>query len=257
MELAQVVEEYLLHKYRENKKVRGPNTAFYDSAAGSCLRQRVLRRANKDEVEPDGKGLLVMEIGNRLHDMYREALLWKGAVAIIEGEPMAEFRVVDEFSRGKIDFLLPVKGGYEIKDLKTVNTRAYDMVRREKVPKHDHRLQVGRYWLKLKAKFPILALGISYLKKDWGDGMEMPIEMTPELEKEVMDDKLQEQTAWTAYEADGTLPPIIQLFNESGEKTKDAWRCTYCSLAHHCGREAVSKYYEKSTSKTQEVKHGN
>ena len=213
---------------------------FHDSAAGSCLRQRVLRRAGYEAAPLQADDLRNFGFGHMVHELIQSALLSKGAIPLENGKPLLERSVKSENGGGTYDCLVDLDGDGKLTlmDIKTCSVFAFAHLKKEGAKKN-HQMQVCRYWLKLKDKYPIRDVRIYYLEKDKGWTREFGIPMSEKLIQETLDDIKLEQSAWSIYEKDQTLPPMISADSDR------AWECKYCALAAHCeGKQAVSKYFQ-------------
>lgn len=254
------VDAYLIKASEDRQKERVASTSFHDSKAGTCLRQRIYYRAGLVRVAtPPAQELRTLLIGSTIHEIYETALRKQGALALDEnGKPLSEGTVNDAQSHGRYDFLIDFekKGFWHLVDLKTASEWALKHIKKEGEAKYNHRLQMMRYWLKLKDKYPIVGIRVLYLNKATGECVEYDVVPSTKLVNETKADLQAEQNAWTAMGADpGKLteaqfskkapkPLDLDLKDEKGKRIH--WDCSYCNLADKCGPEymKVSKYFK-------------
>ena len=234
-----------LHAQNEARQKARPRdeSYFHDSSAGSCLRQRVLRRSGAEQAPFQGDDLRNFEFGHMVHELIQKALLGKGAIPIVNGEPLMEQHIKNENGGGSYDCLVDLDGDGKLTlmDIKTCSVFAFKHLAKEGA-KPNHQKQVCRYWLKLNDRYPIRDVRIFYLEKDKGWTREFGIPMSEKLIRETLDDMTAEQEAWEAYQKSQALPPIIK------DDAEDAWQCKFCSLYRNCpGKELVSKYHPRQS----------
>ena len=224
---------------QDAKRPKRDNSYFHDSSAGSCLRQRVLRRSGAEAAPLQGDDLRNFGFGHMVHEMIQSALLAKGAIPLENGEPLMERSTRTSNGGGTYDCLVDLDGDGQLTlmDIKTCSVFAFQHLKTEGA-KPNHMMQVCRYWLKLNDRYKIRDVRVYYIEKNQGWSREFGIPMNEKLIHETLADMTAEQQAWAEFTQNGTLPPILL------DDAPDVWSCKYCGLAAHCeGKKAVSKYF--------------
>src|SRR3990167_7413681 len=151
LSVKKILVDQMWTEYRERQEgEKGPPRRFYDSGAGSCTRQRVLKRAGMEEALPWSDDLEVMESGNFYHAAHAARLKRAGALAVDEeGTTMSEYALKDEHTSGRLDFLVRHEGELCLVDLKTTAQSSFEYRKRENAAQPHHMMQLCRYYLKL------------------------------------------------------------------------------------------------------------
>lgn len=238
----------LRQKYDAEQQGRQRSGKFNDSQAGSCLRKRVLSRAGLEKMPPDDYELAVFERGNSIHNEFQRLFAGLGNITKdADGHDLMEYTLEDDHTIGRLDIVVDGL----LTDFKTQKLTSFQFLQREGHAKEEHILQVGRYWRKLSLKgISLRGARLIYIprgdapdKPKPGKEQVLPIEfvvpLTIDVEAKVEEDLSAERNAWSAYQADGTLPAPLSLVPTAN------WQCRYCSYAKHCGTayQAVNKYY--------------
>jgi len=185
-------------------------------------------------VPHDAQDLRTFHRGNTIHKEWQD-ILAKDLDVDAEGKPLLEYRLEDEHSVGRLDFVTH----HVLVDIKTQAERAFKFTRSENRPKPTHVIQVGRYARKLVTKgIPLDEARILYVSRgDFTDAVEFGVSLD-EAMAVAKADQAQEEAAWTQYQAGQGLPA------ELAPDAADGWLCKFCAFANYCSpaKQQLSKY---------------
>lgn len=219
---------------REDKEFK----SWRASQLGQCPRKHfLLRKGVRHTNPPDERSQRVFAAGDTFHNFVQDIALnslqyettgnkvfEKGAV-LIEGELFDEELNLG----GRYDLLIPQKEKTILYDIKSVHSRAFWNMEREKRDVYPHhKMQLAAYALMLKrAGTPVDEMRMFYISKDDLCCKEVTVPLTPELEKDVYNELALLNKHW----AENTLPDC----------TCEGWQIQYCPFADPTSMKSVEK----------------
>ena len=206
----------------QNKRKESHGTMFTASDAGLCIAKSFHRLNGTKQKLPEDKALLMMKLGDSLHEIIQDA-----AHNEDPQNTLIEFFMKNEELKvcGSLDLYL--KKEKHLMDIKTVHTYKFSRMfgrNKETKPAEHHEMQLGTYGMMLEeAGYPVEKISIMYINRNDGRIQE----------KDVSLDFIEyAQGYWATVNMEMEYGP--DDYNDHFMLPMYDWECNYCSFADNC-----------------------
>lgn len=224
---------------KDNASIRKPDGKYHPSGLFGCDRKTIYEVLGTPKTDTrDDRSFRILEMGQIVHDFVQKAILTQYDEAYDE----IKLSIPDLNIVGSADLIVRVGDEWEVVELKTINSRAFQY---GDTPKVEHVMQLQTYMYAIRSNgFTVAGVGptedvvfdaapfkdltkgrLVYISKDDMKMAEYTIEYSEELARSIVD-----KVAKLDYHLkSNTLPERLPE-----EKGKKHWLCGYCEFKTKC-----------------------
>lgn len=209
-----MIEGLIAKILREKNDAHKPGDKFRVSEAGRCRLMRFWKRKGKPYSDPfTDRVLRIFAVGHIFHSWIEDLIEKSG------WDVKIEMKLEDEHRRGVLDLLVRTDEGYVLYDFKTVHSRKFDYLDKEKDMHYIHQLITYKIMLKEQEGIDVNDLRLFYISKDDLRVREVPVFHDQYIKETMMDWKI-----------------LTDYWNKDIEPKPNAepWECRYCVYRSIC-----------------------